>query len=161
MLCNCSSKTLDHVFSGCSYMSWIISKIADVFHTSIDSSFSFHDVLLQIMGKNFSPRVTCIWRFAWVLAFWMVWTHRNNIVHGGEFLPRSRFITQLWIYIKEINLVDLGRNFNSQQDLNYMRRLGMNFVVTRPLMAVPVRWTPPEADWIKVNSDGSEVRGNI
>lgn len=47
----------------------MICEIVGCFGTIIDTSFGFHDVFVQLLGHEFSPRTGRVWRIAWATLF--------------------------------------------------------------------------------------------
>lgn len=160
VFCGNKAEEFDHVFGTCNFTSTLVANISEVFDMKVDTSYGFHDILLQILNVTFSPRVLGIWKLTWVTFFWMIWGCRNRVVHDGEIPDISRFQAQLWVFVKEMSLEVVGYNFNIGLDLKCMAFFGMKFK-PKPLSVITsVRWAPPPCG-IKVNSDGSEVNGQI
>lgn len=99
IFCRANSDSMDHIFTMCPFAASIIHKVADCFGTSIDVSFGFYDVFLQIMGKEVSSRTRKIWRIAWVTYFWMIWGAKNRAIHRNEKPHCCNFLNQLLVYI--------------------------------------------------------------
>lgn len=57
--------------------------------------------------------------------------------------------------------MDLGPNFNTCDDLICNTCLAVGFVAQPQRRLISVRWAPPPFSFIKVNSDGSEVNGQL
>lgn len=53
----------------------------------------------------------------------------------------------------------MGFNNNSVVDLACMRSLGLHVRIKPSVATISVRWLPPPMDFIKINTDGSEIKG--
>lgn len=95
VLCRNASESIDHLFGVCPFVNSVMDNIGRVFGKYIDGSFGFHHMFVQIVHQSFSSRIMNIWRFVWITFFWMVWSTRNSVVHGGELQLPARFIIQL------------------------------------------------------------------
>lgn len=83
------------------------------------------------------------------------------MVHGGILPSISRFMTQLLIYVREVNLQDLEVNNNTVFDLQCMKEIRLVFAPKSSKMIITIRWMPPPYGFIKINTDGSEIHGCI
>lgn len=103
IFCMINSETTDHIFCSCVFAESLIHKIIGLFGVSIDVSFGFHDIFLQIVRKEFSCRTNKVWRIAWITFFWMLWGARNIAVHKNERPRISSFPAQLIVYVQKID----------------------------------------------------------
>lgn len=58
-------------------------------------------------------------------------------------------------------MASFGHNLNTVDKLNCMRAWGLDMIAKAPPITLSVRWLPPPTGFVKVNTDGSEIKGFI
>lgn len=159
--CLSNIESVDHISCWCPFAKKVISQIRVTFNVEVDCSFGFHDMLLQIIRAHFSPRLHNLWKITWISYFWMIWQAKNATVHKDQRLTFSCFSVQLWAYVKETLGLGLGYNFSTCTDLHCNNCLSAAFVPMPQRRVISVRWALPPLCFIKINFDGSEIKGQL
>ncbi|XP_055960966.1 uncharacterized protein LOC130015235 [Mercurialis annua] len=87
----------------------------------------------------------------------ILWKVRNAAIFDDIIPNIHQALRMVWTSIRETNYFRCGTMFNSVSELQILKILGINGIVSKAPKIIPVYWQPPPCNWIKVNTDGSAL----
>ena len=112
-------------------------------------------MLLYAMSLTFSPQVGSLWRAAFIICVWFIWSTRNRFIFRHTGFTYQGAWKDLSFLISEVGENIVGYMNNSVQDLLVLRNFHVTGRPRRTPRVIEVRWLPPPPGWMKCNTDGS------
>ncbi|XP_042479159.1 uncharacterized protein LOC122060066 [Macadamia integrifolia] len=157
-LCGMEAETSSHIFLQCSYSEEIWLFFCGCFNVQWQPAGTMADFLTWWRRKQKS--VCC--KEAWIMGLLTVadhiWRERNMRRHDGKERP-ARYLKQMILEDIQFAKPSTKGEVKTMSDLICCRKLGIPIQRSPPKAILEVFWCRPEANWIKLNFDGSS-RGN-
>ncbi|KAL8546919.1 hypothetical protein ACS0TY_006582 [Phlomoides rotata] len=154
-LCHNDSESLDHIFAYCPFTRNLLGRVTALFDLSLYYDIGFLDVFLQATRYQFSKQLGHLWRIAFITTLWSIWHARNRAIFDDIQPSIQRCMATILTSITETDYLAKGDFSGSVHELMILGRLGLSGRPSLPISTIVIRWRPPQADWIKVNVDGS------
>ncbi|KAL0292122.1 UNVERIFIED_CONTAM: putative ribonuclease H protein [Sesamum radiatum] len=94
-----------------------------------------------------------------MLILWFGWLERNDVKHRNKKFNPERIIWKVHQHIVTISKTKIAKGLNWKGDRHFAKSIGLDIGSSyKPKLKI-VKWTKPEAGWIKINTDGAS-KGN-
>ncbi|KAF7838897.1 ribonuclease H [Senna tora] len=139
--CRCfhHSKTTLHAISDCPQVSLLWKSLVHTSHWPSFFNFDLNEWIHVNLNKDLSDDKSGMWSSIFGSTCWFIWKQRNKCVFEGIEENALALLPQIKAHV---SFVKEANSHNIQVAGEHQ------------FQVVMIKWTPPEAGWIKCNSDG-------
>lgn len=152
-LCGSAEESEHHAVITCNHALALREAMRECWDLPLEDELSFSgpEWLLQLIDMNNAGEAARL-----ILILWRAWYVRNELTHGGRWIPTEGSVSFLSGYWTTLSSIKQG----GAEDLKGKATVS-KLTDTRARIPAKCRWQAPASGWIKINTDGafSEASG--
>ena len=128
-VCLEATESIDHLLVHCRFARFLWTRLCEGFGIQPRLVYNFHNMLLYAMSLTFSPQIGSLWRVAFIICVWFIWSTRNRFIFCHTGFTYQGAWKDLSFLISEVGENIVGHMNNSVQDLLVLRTFHVNGIL--------------------------------